>query len=64
MILGTILIAGGAILVAFFGIVPEFTRSLEDLLLLFRRPTFIAYFSILGFIVISCLVIVSTAVFL
>lgn len=59
MILGTILIAGGAILIAFFGIVPEQTRSLEDLLALFKRPAFIAYFSILGFVVISCLAIVS-----
>ncbi|KAH9486938.1 hypothetical protein JR316_0001004 [Psilocybe cubensis] len=57
MILGTILIAGGAILIAFFGIVPEQTRSLEDLLHLFRRPTFIAYFSVLGVTVLICLVI-------
>ncbi|KAF8974035.1 hypothetical protein BDZ97DRAFT_1778117 [Flammula alnicola] len=57
MILGTILIAGGAILIAFFGIVPEQTRSLEDLLQLFRRPTFIVYFSILGFVVFVCLAI-------
>ncbi|KAJ3515403.1 hypothetical protein NLJ89_g1779 [Agrocybe chaxingu] len=57
MALGTILIAGGAILIAFFGIVPEQTRSLEDLLELFRRPTFIAYFSALGFVVLVCLLI-------
>ncbi|KAK7064236.1 hypothetical protein R3P38DRAFT_2823221 [Favolaschia claudopus] len=48
MILGTLLIAGGAILIAIFGIVPEPTRSLEDLLELFRRPAFIVYFSLLG----------------
>lgn len=59
MILGTILIAGGAVLIAFFGIVPEQTRSLEDLLELFRRPAFIVYFSILGFVVFVCLVVVS-----
>ncbi|KAF8807402.1 hypothetical protein BYT27DRAFT_7338106 [Phlegmacium glaucopus] len=63
MILATILIAGGAILIAFFGIVPEPTRSLEDLLHLFRRPAFIAYFSILGFIVIFCLAITHIAEF-
>ncbi|KAG6900134.1 hypothetical protein C0993_002479 [Termitomyces sp. T159_Od127] len=40
MVLGTILIAGGAVLIAFFGIVPEQTRSLEDLLVLFSRPAF------------------------
>ncbi|KAF9459897.1 hypothetical protein BDZ94DRAFT_1291385 [Collybia nuda] len=57
MILGTILIAGGAVLVAVFGIVPEPTRSLEDLLELFKRPTFVAYFSILGAAVFICLVI-------
>ncbi|KAJ3779226.1 hypothetical protein EV361DRAFT_818615 [Lentinula raphanica] len=48
MILATILIAGGAVLIAIFGIVPEPTRSLEDLLELFRRPTFVVYFSLLG----------------
>lgn len=58
MILGTILIAGGAVLIAIFGIVPEPTRSLEDLLFLFRRPVFVAYFSLLGAVVVVCLVIV------
>lgn len=55
MILGTILIAGGAVLIAIFGIVPEPTRSIEDLLELFRRPAFVAYFSTLGTIVFLCL---------
>jgi len=59
MILGTILVAGGAILIGVFGIVPDQTHSLEDLLQLFRRPTFIAYFSILGFVLSISLVIVS-----
>jgi hypothetical protein len=58
MILGTILIAGGAILIAVFGIVPEPTRSLEDLLELFRRPAFAAYFSGLAFIVVISLSLV------
>ncbi|KAH6917387.1 hypothetical protein BKA70DRAFT_1138900 [Coprinopsis sp. MPI-PUGE-AT-0042] len=57
MILGTILIAGGAVLIAIFGIVPEPTRSLEDLLELFRRPTFAVYFSILMFIVVVSLAV-------
>ncbi|THV04956.1 hypothetical protein K435DRAFT_816805 [Dendrothele bispora CBS 962.96] len=57
MILGTLFIAGGAVLIAFFGIVPEPTRSLEDLLALFRRPAFVVYFSLLGAVVIVCLVI-------
>jgi hypothetical protein len=59
MILGTILIAGGAVLIAVFGIVPEPTRTLEDLLELFRRPTFVVYFSLLAFVVVVCLAIVS-----
>lgn len=58
MILGTVLIAGGAVLIAVFGIVPEPTRSLDDLLELFKRPTFVAYFSILGAVVFICLAIV------
>ncbi|KII86431.1 hypothetical protein PLICRDRAFT_44027 [Plicaturopsis crispa FD-325 SS-3] len=57
MILGTLLIAGGAVLIAVFGIVPEPTRSLEDLLELFRRPTFVVYFSLLGGVVVVCLAI-------
>ncbi|KAI0735152.1 hypothetical protein C8Q76DRAFT_791725 [Earliella scabrosa] len=51
MLIGTLLIAGGAVLIAVFGIVPEPTHSLEDLLRLFNRPAFIAYFSLLGFVV-------------
>lgn len=58
MILGTLLIAGGAVLIAVFGIVPEQTRSLEDLLELFRRPTFVAYFSLLGAVVLGSLIVV------
>ncbi|KAG8829406.1 hypothetical protein FRC17_006648 [Serendipita sp. 399] len=48
MIFGTFLIAGGAVLIALFGIVPEPTHSLEDLIRLFSRKTFIVYFSLLG----------------
>ncbi|THH11091.1 hypothetical protein EW145_g868 [Phellinidium pouzarii] len=61
MITGTVLIAGGAVLVAVFGIVPESTHSLEDLLRLFGRPTFIVYFSLLGAAVLTCLVITHIA---
>lgn len=59
MILGTILIAGGAVLIAVFGIVPEPTHSLEDLLVLFNRPAFVVYFSLLGFFLAVALVTVS-----
>lgn len=58
MVLGTILIAGGAVLIAIFGIVPEPTHSLQDLLELFRRPPFIVYFSLLGLGVFLSLVLV------
>ncbi|KAF8506694.1 hypothetical protein F5888DRAFT_1902347 [Russula emetica] len=61
MILGTLLIAGGAVLIAVFGIVPEPTHSLEDLLVLFSRPAFVAYFSLLGFAVLVCLAITHLA---
>lgn len=61
MVFGTIFIAGGAVLIAIFGIVPEPTHSLEDLLVLFGRPAFIAYFSLLGAAVLACLVIVRVA---
>jgi hypothetical protein len=64
MILGTLLIAGGAVLIAIFGIVPEPTHSLEDLLVLFSRPAFIVYFTLLGFAVLVCLAIVSSARYL
>ncbi|KAJ4484700.1 hypothetical protein C8J55DRAFT_508786 [Lentinula edodes] len=57
MILATLFIAGGAVLIAIFGIVPEPTRSLEDLLELFRRPTFVVYFSLLGAVVFVSLAI-------
>ncbi|KAJ3890117.1 hypothetical protein GG344DRAFT_89055 [Lentinula edodes] len=57
MILATLFIAGGAVLIAIFGIVPEPTRSLEDLLELFRRPTFVIYFSLLGAVVFVSLAI-------
>ncbi|KAJ3865477.1 hypothetical protein EV359DRAFT_72404 [Lentinula novae-zelandiae] len=60
MILATLFIAGGAVLIAIFGIVPEPTRSLEDLLELFRRPTFVVYFSLLGAVVFVSLAISPT----
>lgn len=59
MILGTVFIAGGAVLIAVFGIVPEPTHSLDDLLRLFGRAAFVVYFSLLGLVVIIWLVVVS-----
>lgn len=60
MVIGTLLVASGAVLIAIFGIVPEVTHSLDDLLQLFRRPTFVVYFTLLGSAVLVALVIVST----
>lgn len=37
---GTILIAGGAVLIAIFGVVPEKTHTLEELIQLYSRPSF------------------------
>ena len=52
LIIGTILIAGGAVLIAIFGVVPEITHSLEDLLALYARPSFIVWIT-LQFILIA-----------
>jgi hypothetical protein len=46
---GTVLIVIGAILVGGFGVVREPNHSLEDLIRLYHRPAFIAYFSVLEF---------------
>ena len=59
MVFGTLAIAGGAVLIAIFGIVPEPTHSLEDLLVLLRRPPFVVYFSLLGAVVFGVLAVVS-----
>jgi len=59
MVIGTLLIAGGAVLIAIFGIVPVPTHSLEDLLKLFQREAFIVYFSLLGAALGVVLIIVS-----
>lgn len=58
MVLSTLCIAGGAVLIAVFGIVAEPTHSLEDLLALFNRPAFIVYFSLLGLFTVVALVVV------
>ncbi|KZS92952.1 hypothetical protein SISNIDRAFT_485899 [Sistotremastrum niveocremeum HHB9708] len=63
LILGTLLISGGAALIGIFGTVPEVTRSLDDLLELFARPPFIGYFSMLGAAVFVGLIITHIAEF-
>ncbi|RUO99035.1 hypothetical protein BC936DRAFT_140758, partial [Jimgerdemannia flammicorona] len=51
----TILIVVGAVLVGGFGVVPEPSHSLDDLIALYRRPAFITYFSILETITVITL---------
>ncbi|KAK3814289.1 MAG: magnesium transporter NIPA-domain-containing protein [Benniella sp.] len=55
-VLGTLLILLGAVMIGLFGIVPEPSHSLEDLIQLWRRPGFIIYFSMIEFAVVSLLV--------
>ncbi|KAG8858436.1 hypothetical protein FRB96_005321 [Tulasnella sp. 330] len=61
MIIGTLFIVAGAVLIARFGIVPEPTHSLEDLLALFGRDAFVVYFSLLGAAVFIALVVTHIA---
>lgn len=58
MVFGTLFVAAGAVLIGIFGIVPEPAHSLDDLLRLFERPSFIVYFSLLGVVVFSVLAVV------
>ncbi|KAF8329774.1 uncharacterized protein EI90DRAFT_2973436 [Cantharellus anzutake] len=57
MVAGTALIVVGAVMIGIYGIVPEPTHSLDDLLLLFGRSTFLVYFSLLGVVVFAILTI-------
>ncbi|KAF9353780.1 hypothetical protein BGX26_008450 [Mortierella sp. AD094] len=54
--IGTFLILLGAIMIGLFGIVPEPSHSLEDLIQLWKRPAFIIYFSLIEFAVVSLLI--------
>ncbi|MCO5585512.1 hypothetical protein L7F22_039445 [Adiantum nelumboides] len=55
MIIGTTLIAIGAVLIGYFGVVQEPTHSLDDLLSLFARPTFVAFASLFALTFIGVL---------
>lgn len=57
-IAGTGLVALGAVLIAVFGVVQEREHSLDELLRLFGRPAFVAFFSVEGFVIIVALVTV------
>lgn len=50
------LILFGAIMIGLFGVVPEPSHSLEDLIELWKRPAFIIYFSLIELTVVSLLV--------
>lgn len=52
MLLGTVFIATGAVLIAIFGVVPDGNHSLDELLHLWARGSFIAFF------VVVCLAVV------
>ncbi|KAF9299574.1 hypothetical protein BGZ74_008851 [Mortierella antarctica] len=54
--IGTMLILFGAIMIGLFGVVPEPSHSLEDLIELWKRPAFIIYFSLIELTVVSLLV--------
>ncbi|OZJ06683.1 hypothetical protein BZG36_00434 [Bifiguratus adelaidae] len=59
--LGTILTAVGAMLIGLFGYVPEPTHSLDDLIYLWSRPAFIAYFAVLEVVIMVGLVLTHLA---
>lgn len=62
MLLGTVLVATGAALIAIFGVVPDGNHSLDELLLLWARPPFVAFFVIICFAVLVVLAVAHVAV--
>ncbi|KAN0065902.1 hypothetical protein ACQY0O_001035 [Thecaphora frezii] len=57
MILGTALIATGAVLIGYFGVVPSPPHDLDELLNLYGRPTFVAFATIFVFVFAGVLVV-------
>ncbi|CEP12082.1 hypothetical protein [Parasitella parasitica] len=53
IVLGTLLIVVGALLVGLFGVIPEPDHDIDDLIRLYKKPAFIAYFSVLEFVIIT-----------
>lgn len=59
---GTALVAGGATLIAVFGVVQEEEHGIEELLRLWARPAFLAFFGTVCGVTGTVLVIVSASV--
>uniref|UniRef100_V5EKB0 Uncharacterized protein n=1 Tax=Kalmanozyma brasiliensis (strain GHG001) TaxID=1365824 RepID=V5EKB0_KALBG len=57
MVMGTLLIASGAVLIGYFGVVPSPPHSLDELLDLFARPTFVAFATIFTFVFVGVLTV-------
>ena len=60
-VIGTGLVAAGAVLIAVFGVVEEREHSLDELLRLFGRKAFVGFFSVEGFVIVVALGLVSLA---
>jgi hypothetical protein len=56
--LGTVAIVGGAVLIGIFGVVPEETHYLDELIRLYSRPQFIVWITLLS---LSIIVVLSVA---
>lgn len=60
-VIGTALVAGGAVMIAVFGVVPDEEHGLDELLLLLKRGPFVAFFTIVLTAVAAVLAVVSKA---
>lgn len=58
-VIGTGLVAVGAVLIAVFGVVQEGEHRLDELLVLFSRPAFVAFFTIVGTLTTLAIIAVS-----
>lgn len=61
-VIGTALVAGGAVMIAVFGVVPDEEHGLDELLLLLKRGPFVAFFTIVLIAVAAVLAAVSKAI--
>ncbi|GAA5832940.1 hypothetical protein JCM11251_000539 [Rhodosporidiobolus azoricus] len=58
LVVGTILIAGGAVLIGIFGVVPEVTHTLPELVALYKRPAFVLW---VAFLALSLAIVLAAA---